>query len=227
MKLKLSPWRVLAMVVGVLLLVVVAGILLPGEYTTEQAAERSFIIDEDFTKVRKIMVRTNAAKEIVTMGGDSEFIEQRWEDGSVNLEGEKIGQALLRSVLSEDPDWKLTLQGMLKVRTLDDTIGHEVIQLQQDVEIVPDRLQSHVKLKQETEHLLGYTMSTILARAEDHTRVELKLMQKIKIGVPWFAHGIADRRVHAAAERSLANQEQAIRRLLKENADKAGLFPLR
>jgi hypothetical protein len=227
MKSNFTPGRILVIAIAVLLLAVVAGVLLPGEHTTEQAVERSFTIDEDFTKVRKIMVRTNAAKEIVTMGGDSEFIEQRWEDGSAELGGEKIGQALLRSALSEDPDWKLELRGTLKVRLLDDTIGHEVIELQQKVEIVPDRLQSHVKLKRGTERLLGYTMNTTLVRAEDHTRVELELRQKIKLDLPWFAHGIASRRVRAAAEKSLANQDRAIRQLLKENADKAGLFPLR
>ncbi len=227
MKSKFTLGRILAVVIGALLLSLVAGVLFRGEYVTEQAAERSFTIDEDFTKVRKIMVRTNAAKEIVTMGGDSEFIEQQWEDGNAELGGEKIGQALLRSALSNNPDWKLELQGRLKVRTLSDAIGHEVIELGQQVEIVPDKLQSQVELKQATEHLLGYSMSTTLARADDQTRVELKLTQKIKLALPWFAHRIADRRVRAAAEQSLANQEQAIRRLLKENADKAGLFPLR
>lgn len=226
MKIKFTIGRFLLAAFGVLLLPVVAGVLWPAEYTTEQEVQRSFTIDEDFTKVRKIMVRTNAAKEIVTMGGDSEFVEQRWEDGSAELGTEKIGLALLRGVLSEDPGWKLELRGKLKVRLLNDHLGNEVIELQQEVEIVPDRLQSHVKLKQVTEHLLAYTMATTLARAEDQTRAELRLKQKIKLELPWFAHGIADRRVRASAEKSLANQEQAIRQLLEKNADKAGLFPL-
>ncbi|MEO2045495.1 MAG: hypothetical protein ABGX16_02850 [Pirellulales bacterium] len=227
MNLKLTPGRILAVVIGILMLAIVAGILFPAEYTAGRTVERLFAIDKDFTKVRKIMVRTNAAKEIVTMGGDSEFIEQQWEDGNAQFEGEKIGPAILRSVLSEDPGWKLELKGTLKVRTLSETIGHEVIELQQEVKIDPNSLQSQVKLKQGTERLLDYSMSTSLVRAEDHTRVELKLTQKIKIEVPWFAHSIADRRTLAAIVQSLTNQELAIRQLIEENADKAGLFPLR
>lgn len=226
MKPQFTPGRILAAVLVVLLLAVVAGLLLPGAYTTEQAAERSFDVEEDFTKVRKIMVRTNAAKELVMMGGDSEFVEQQWSDGSAEFSGKNLGQALLRSALSEDPDWKLNLKGTLKVRTLSDTIGHEVIDLRQDVEIVPDWLQSQVRLKRGTRRLLGYSMTTRLARVKDHTHVELKLAQKLKIKLPWFAHGVADRKVHAAVEQSLAGQERAIRQLLMENADKAGLFPL-
>jgi hypothetical protein len=44
---------------------------------------------------------------------------------------------------------------------------------------------------------------------------------------PWFAHGIADRRVRQSAERTLANQERAIRKLIQENIDDVPLFPLR
>ena len=68
---KLAVWCV----TGLLIALVASGWVLPREYPTEQTATRSFVIDEDFTKVRKIMVRTDAAKEIVTMGGGSEFVE--------------------------------------------------------------------------------------------------------------------------------------------------------
>lgn len=201
--------------------------VLPREYPTEQTAELSFVIEEDFTKVRKIMVRTDAAKEIVTMGGGSEFVEQRWQGGSADAAGKDIGQALLRNVLSTDPDWELKLHGTLKVRTLDDYVGQNVVTLKQDVEIVPDYLQSDTELLEGSERLLGYAMTTRLEREEAHTRVELKLTQEIKTTAPWFAHGIADRRVRASAERTLANQEVAMRKLIADNRDKNWLFPLR
>ena len=70
-------------------------------------------------------------------------------------------------------------------------------------------------------------MSTRLSREGQQTKVELELTQQIKTNAPWFAHGIADRRVRASADRALSNQESAMRRLIEENADKAGLFPLR
>jgi hypothetical protein len=57
--------------------------------------------------------------------------------------------------------------------------------------------------------------------------VTLELTQEIMTDAPWFAHWVADRRVHASAERTLANQENAIRQLIDENKNKIPIFPLR
>jgi len=223
----------LKIALGVLLVVVAmvaSGLIWRGEYPTEQTATRSFVIEQNFTKVRKIMVRTNAAKEIITMGGDSEFVEQQWDDGSMNpgIEMEKIGEgAILNTLLKGGPDWELNLQGTLKVRTLDDYVGQNVVTLEQEVEIVPDFLQSDTKLLEGSERLLGYDMTTRLEREGEQTRVELSLTHKIKTDAPWFAHGIADRRVKASAEQTLANQEDAMRKLIDENKDQDWVFPLK
>ncbi len=222
-----ARWLWVSVLLTILAVAVVLGVAIGGEYTTKQTATRSFTIEDDFTNVRKIMVRTNAAKQIVTMGGDSEFVDQQWQDADVDTGGENIGKALLKSVLSADPDWKLELDGTLQVRTLDEYLGQNVIKLKQHVEIVPDRIESQVELLEGSERLLDYSMSTRLSREGQQTKVELELTQQIKTNAPWFAHGIADRRVRASAKRALANQESAMRQLIKENADKAGLFPLR
>jgi hypothetical protein len=222
-----ARWLWVSVLLTILAVAVVLGLVIGGEYTTKQTATRSFTIEDDFTTVRKIMVRTNAAKEIVTMGGDSEFVDQRWQDADIDPGDEDIGKALLQSVLSTDPDWKLELDGTLKVRTLGEYIGRNVVTLKQHVEIVPDRIESQVELLEGSERLLDYSMSTRLSREGQQTKVELELTQQIKTNAPWFAHGIADRRVRASADRALSNQESAMRRLIEENADKAGLFPLR
>ena len=211
---------------------VVAGFIWRGEYPTEQTAERSFVIEEDFTKVRKIMVRTNAAKEIVTMGGGSEFVEQHWDDGSAAAVGKDFGQKLLKNIFSSDPNWELKLQGTLKVRTLDPYISNgtpdeNIVTLEQKVVIKPDHLQSDTDMIEGSGRLLGYAMTTRLEREDDHTRVSLQLTQEINTDAPWFAHSIADRRVRASAERTLANQEKAMRQLIDDNRDKNWLFPLK
>ena len=215
-----------------LAIAVAVGLIWRGEYPTEQTAERSFVIEENFTKVRKIMVRTNAAKEIVTMGGGSEFVDQQWDDGSAAAVGKDLGKKLLKNIFSSEPDWQLKLQGTLKVRTLDpyiknDAADENIVTLKQDVEIMPNHLQSDTQLVEGAGRLLGYAMTTRLERQEDHTRVTLKLTQEINTDAPWFAHGIADRRVRASAERTLANQEKAMRQLIEDNRDKNWLFPLK
>jgi hypothetical protein len=59
------------------------------------------------------------------------------------------------------------------------------------------------------------------------TSVDLELTQQILTDAPWFAHGIADRRVRESAETTLANQESALRTLIADNIVDVPLFPLR
>ena len=222
----IAPWKIGLAVFGILLAAFAASWVLTGEYTTEQTAERSFVINEDFTKIRKIMVRTNAAKEIITMGGTSEFVDQKWEEGSVQTDASTFGEALLKTVFSAEPNWKLQLKGILKVRTLDDYVGHEVVTLEQNVEIAPDFINSVSDMIEGSERLLGYQLTTRMEREENHTRITLTLTQKIKTHAPWFAHSIADRRVKESAARSIEKQEAAMVELIEANKDQTWLFPL-
>ena len=85
---------------------------------------------------------------------------------------------------------------------------------------MPNHLQSDTQLVEGSGRLLGYAMTTRLEREDNHTRVTLKLTQEINTDAPWFAHRIADRRVRASAERTLSNQEKAMRQLIEDNRDK-------
>ena len=201
-----------------LIAAVVAGLALRGEYATTQTAKLSFTIDENFTDVRKILVRNDSAKQIVAMGGGSDFISQDWTAGGGEL-------APLDLV---DPNWRLELHGTLRVRTKDPYIGAHEINLDQEVQITPDRLDSQVTLMEPGERLKRYDMTTAFSRGDaGKSRVDLELTQEILTDAPWFAHGIADRRVRQSAEKTLANQKTAIRKLIAEHIDDVPLLPLR
>jgi hypothetical protein len=213
--------RTIGFILGVLAtLGVVLGLslVLGREYPSRQTARRSFTIEHNFTDVRKILVRNDGAKQIVTMGGGSEYIDQEWSA----VGGELDAIQLLA-------DWRLELHGTLHVRTKDEYIGEHTIGLQQDVEITPDFLHSQTHLNEPAERLKEYDMKTHFDRDSEtgDTNVSLELTQVILTDAPWFAHGIADRRVKDSAEKTLANQETAIRRLVAENIDDVPLFPLR
>jgi hypothetical protein len=216
--------RTVGFILGVLVtlgVVLAISLLVGREYPSRQTARRSFVIDEDFTNVRKILVRNDAAKQIVTMGGDSEYIDDDME--SIGLEsGRPLDQLL-------NPDWQLHVNGTLRVRTKDPYVGRHNIALAQDIEITTDRLHSQTHLKEPSGRLKEYAMKTHFDRdpATGKAKVMLELTQMILTDAPWFAHGIADRRVKASAERTLANQERAIRKLIAENIDDVPLFPLR
>ena len=216
--------RTIGFIFGVLVtlgVVLAASLLVGREYPSRQTARRSFVIDHDFTDVRKILVRNNATKQIVTMGGDSEYIDDDME--SVGLEsGRPLDQLL-------NPDWQLHVNGTLRVRTKDEYVGQHTIALAQDIEITSDYLHSQTHLKEPSGRLKEYDMKTHFDRAPEtgKAKVTLELTQMILTDAPWFAHGIADRRVKASAERTLANQEEAIRKLIEDNIDDVPLFPLR
>jgi hypothetical protein len=222
-----SRWLLYALlIIAAIVALFAASWVATAGYDSRQTVERSFVIDQDFTKVRKIMVRTNAAKEIITMGGTSEFVAQQWSGGSLEAEDGNIGEALLRAVISPDPGWQINLEGDLKVRTLDEYVGREVVTLKQNVAINPDFINSQTKLVKGSPRLLDYEMTTRLEREEDHTRVTLKLMQQIRTHAPWFAHPIADKRVAASAGNALKRQEAAMIKLIEDNKDQTWLLPL-
>jgi hypothetical protein len=193
------------------------------DYPTRQTVRRTFLIDEPFLNVRKILVRNDSAKEIVKMGGDSDFIDQNWESFGADASKLLDPQQLV------DPNWRIVLHGTLHVRTKDEYVGRHVIALDQDVEIEPDFLHSKVHLRDPSVRLKQYDMTTAFDRDPEtgKARVTLELTQEILTDAPWFAHGIADRRVRQSAEKTLANQETAIRRHIEENKSNIPLLPLR
>jgi hypothetical protein len=215
-----SRARFVLWTVGFLLLLGIAALLLAafvlrGTYPTVQTVERTFVIDEDFTKVRKILVRTDATKRIVTMTGDSQFVDQQWSAVGAGLDNFEL----------RDLKWKLELHGTLVLRTRDPYIGEHEIALSQEVKIDPDQVYSDVELDRPTERLKQYEMTTWFSRQPDgKTLVRQRLKQEIVTDAPWFAHFIADRRVYQSAEQALLNQEQAIRQIVEENRDKRWLL---
>lgn len=240
MKLSRNAKLLLLALIGVPVLAVALGLIFRGEYLTEQTAKLSFTLDEDFTKVRKILVRTDGAKQIITMAGDSEFVSQKWSQIGLdpNLKSENgspaevesdmpVAEGLLQLMLK--PNWRIDLRGILQVRSLDEYIGKPLVELKQEVTIEPDFLNSEVDLLKPTERLKAYKMTTRFERdpADKGSRIELSLTQQILTDAPWFAHGIADRRVRASAARALENQERAIRKLIADNIDDVPLLPLR
>ena len=221
MKIKRKTLGFLLGVIATLTGVFALSLVFRGDYPSRQTVQRSFVIDEDFTAVRKILVRNDSAKQIVTMGGGSEFVDQKWS--AAGFDSSRPLAELL------DPNWRLELHGTLHVRTKDEYIGEHVIALRQDVEITPDFLHSETHLDEPAERLRQYDMKTYFDRdaATGKARVTLELTQEILTRAPFWAHRIADRRVRQSAARTLVNQEAAIGKLIAENIGDVPVFPLR
>ena len=198
-------------VIGLLLLAAVAGYWLwPREELCAQIARNEFVIDEDFSKVRKILVRTKATEKIVALGESSEFVGEQQQ-----LEGIKFS------------DFKLSLgvAGELKVRTDDPYVGQHLITLDQDVELNLDRLVSQLSLAEGSDRLRGYDCRTEFGRDGEKTVVNCELKLTIKTTAPRIAVGYANRRVKESAQAALDTQERAIRKVVEDNRHKKWILP--
>lgn len=193
-------------------------LVISNQYPTRQTAVRTFTLPDDFTKIRRILMRTDATRQITTLAGDNEFLEEEWTQLGGGLE----------SINILNPAWRLELRANLKVRSRDEYIEKPIVLLKQVVTIKPDEVLSDIDLDKGSERLLGYELITHYVRDEKakNTRVELRLTQEILTTAPWFAHWIADSRVLASAELALEHQERAIRQLVDENRGKGGLLSL-
>jgi len=213
--------NILMGIVGLLVLLAAAlaasTLVISNKYPTEQTAVVTFHLPDNFTNVRRILVRTEATKKIITMAGDSEFVDVSWSSVGGGLDSINVLK-----------DWRLELHGTLKVQSLDPYVGKPLVDLTQDVRISGDEVFSKTDMIEPSDRLLEYKMTTHFQRDEQekNTLVELTLTQEILTTAPWFAHRIADRRVYASAHRALENQKTAIIKLIDENRDKSGFLSI-
>lgn len=196
---------VLAMVALAIALFAISMLVISNQYPTEQTATVEFHLPDSFRETRAILIRTGATKQIITMAGDNQFIEEKWSN---------IGGAF-----NPFKPMKLEIQGTMKVQSNDEYVGKPIVDLTQTSRITADEVHSHAKMIAPGERLLDYDLVTHFLRDKDqeNTLVKLKLTQKILTKCPWFAHRIADRRVFESAEKSLLNQKRAILKLMDEN----------
>ena len=186
---------------------------------TTQTVERSFVIDEDFTKVRKILVRTDATKQIVTMTGDSEFIDQQW-----NTIGARTGGLKL---LDLDLKWQLELERhAVRCGLGIPTSASTKSRFSQTSTSIRTRSIRTSNWPRRSERLRQYAMTTWF-----HATREWQVT-----GAAATQGGDPHRRalvcplhcrpsgVRQSAEQALENQEQAIRQIIEENRDQRWLL---
>ncbi|MFO0913894.1 MAG: hypothetical protein U0795_13125 [Pirellulales bacterium] len=201
----------------VVLILVAAGllwVLVPRDWEFTGVAERKFTISHPFGRVRQILVRTNAIREVVALN-NGQLVDQQWQDLNVDV----------RQLLT-NPDWSLSADGVLKVQIHDPYVGEAVIELNQSVAVTPNQLKVENRLAQPTERLLDYaTSTTAAANAEGSAEFQAKVELRVKVRTLYLWRGIARRRVTAAAEQSLAKQEEALRAIVADRQDAAIILP--
>ena len=164
----IKRWRLIVASATAAVLAAVAISILTAEYPTEQSARRTFTIDVSFPQVRKILVRTDAARRITT---EAPEVRLSSSSGTINRWG-------LDSFDLKNPQWRIESHGRMKVRTNDDYIGQQLITLDQDVVISPASLRSEVQLEQGSGRLIGYALVTQFAQREGKPKSTCRLRKR-------------------------------------------------
>lgn len=176
-------------------------------YAADVTHQHHFKIDMPFDELRKIMVRSSACREIMNAGKQNELISQKWNNTSF-----KLGQLSFTH-----PNWHVDAVGELKVKFTDPYIGTAVAQLTQTVAIVPEKINSLVKLKTPVDQLLVYDVTTEMFSKEGKSEVQQTLQLKIDTPAPWYARWYARSRVRASTRKILRAMEEHIVTAVKKH----------
>ncbi len=173
-----------------------------------------FTIDVPMTKVRKILVRTDAGKKLIAMS-DAEFVNQDWSE--LDLEAD---QPLRKR------DWDISSSGVLTVQTTDPLVGNHELNLKQDLQIQPELLEIKSHLTEPSGPIRNYQSSlTIVPDEAANTQIDATLSLTYRQQVNWLTKSYAEKRIHSAADRSLARQEEGLRKAVAEYADQLFILP--
>ena len=188
--------------------------LTESELTVESTAQHEFTIDERMARVRKILVRTNAAKKIVAMA-DAELLDQKWLDMEFDL-GKKI----------LDRDWHVDGDGQLEVVVNNSYLGEINLTLDQNVDIRRERLEVVSKLNESTGAITKYDSTVELSSDENgkaHFRTSLSLI--VSTSANFFTRSVVKRNIEAAAANALESQEQAFRKVVSDMEGELLILP--
>ena len=202
----------LAVLVGAVL---AAWFLTESELTVESTAEHEFTINERMPRVRKILVRTNAAKKIVAMA-DAELKDQKWLDMQFDLGGKIL-----------DRDWQVDGEGQLEVVVNNSYLGEINLVLDQNIDIRREQMKVVSKLGNNSSGAITkYDSSVELTPAENgQANFQTSLSLVVSTKANFFTRSIVQKNIEVAAKDALENQEQAFREVVEAQKGKLIIVP--
>ena len=176
-------------------------------YEVDLSHSRTFTIDMPFVPLRKILVQTDAAKEIMNAGEHSKLISKTEN----NREGH------VDNLLAPFQSWEGSEVNALIIQINDPYIGERKAAFTQHVSITPGSIHSLIKLDKPEGPLLGYTVNTKISGDGKISKFETTLEMKIDTPAPWFAHWYARMRVRSSLRRTLRAQEDNIKAAVEKH----------
>ena len=193
-------------VVAVIAILSASWFLTQKEITVESSATHEFTINEPMTRVRKILVRTNAAKKVVAMS-DGRLVDQELDDVDF-----KRGDKLL------DGKWKLDGDSKLNVEINDAWLGKVDLQIEQQADVQKEKLLVSNKMVESSGGITKYNSSMSLTPTSGggDAKFETSLSLEITTKANFFTKSAVERNIKAAAGKALETQEEAFRQIVKD-----------
>ena len=215
---KLGWWLGIALLGGI-------GIAAWGFSRSEQAlhglAERSFTMDIEFDKFRQILVRTDATAAILEHGG-MKLIDEKTDAVDIDLSNDSRP---LRNALRGKSRANVSAIKRLTVLLNDPQVNATELFLSQDCQIHPDSIQIQTTSDKPAGELKAYKTTLDSFRANHGTEVKLSMDMTVDVLISRMFLPQAKARVKKATEKSLEEQESAIRSLVSSFDGKAFILP--
>lgn len=191
------------------------------EHALHGVAERSFTMDIEFDKFRQILVRTDATAAILEHGG-MKLIDEKTD--AVDLDLSKDSRPL-RNALKGKSKANVSAIKRLTVQLNDPQVKATELLLSQDCRIQPDSIQILTTSDQPAGNLKAYNTTLDAVKADHGTEVRLSMDMAVNVLIAQFFLPQAEVRVKHAAEKSLEEQEKAIRSLVSSFDGKTLILP--
>ena len=162
---------------------------------------RSFTLDMPFVPLRKILVNTDAAKDIINAGEHSTLISKTTN----SREGH------LNNILAPLQSWEGSEVNALMLRITDPYIGTRDAAFTQHVSVTPGSIHSVIELDKPEGPLLFYKITTQISGDGSGSKFETTLEMKFDTPAPWLTHWYARMQVRRAMRRTLRAQETQIK----------------
>ena len=176
-------------------------------YVVDLSLSRSFTIDMPFVPLRKILVQTDAASDIINAGEHSQLISKTTSDR----------QGHVNHILAPFQSWEGSEVNALMLQITDPYIGTRNAPFTQHVSVTPGSIHSVIKLNQPEGPLLGYTVTTHIGGDGNGSKFDTTLEMKIDTPAPWLTHWFARMRVRNTMRRTLRAQEAQIEAAVKKH----------
>ena len=209
---------------GIILFCVI-GIAAWGFSRSEQAlhgvAERSFKMDIEFDKFRQILVRTDATAAILEHGG-MKLISEKTDAVDIDLSNDFRP---LRNALLGKSKANVSAIKRLTVQLNDPQVNATKLFLSQDCQIHPDSIHIQTTSDQPAGELKAYKTTLDSFKANHGMEVKLSIDMTVDVLISSMFLPQAKARVKKATEKSLEEQESAIRSLVSSFDGKAFILP--